>query len=144
MISILYNVIVNKFFKEDFPMSTHTLRNIDIVHINENGTVDILDLADSYFEYPHTWQYKLYNTFEENVLSMLSILYQENSLPYSFTKRFKDYLDERQSLYSEVVAKYLPIVSAICNSDFSEYLKKSMLNEIDFELNRLYPYRGTI
>lgn len=123
-------------------MSLHALRNIDLVHINENGTVEIIDLADFYFEYPHTWQYKLYKTFDENVASILGVLYQNSKMPYSFTKRFENYLTDRQSLYNEVASKYLPLVTAISNSDFSELKKRHMLIEIDLELNRIYPYNG--
>ena len=115
-------------------------RKIDFVSLEEDGTINVFDVSDWAFEYPFPWRYKLYYTFEENEKKLLSILYEDITLPYKFSLRMQKYLDNRKALYDEISTKYLPLVNLILKSDFSNIAKQNLINELDTALYKLYPY----
>ena len=115
-------------------------RKIDFVNIDENGMLYVFDINDFVFEDPFPWRYKLYYPFEENEKSLLSILYDDITLEYKLSNRFKKYIENRKALYDEVSKKYLPMVNFILNSDFPQLTQKKLIEIIDINLNKLYPY----
>ncbi len=121
-------------------MTYITNRRIDMVYVNEDGTVEIIDSSDACSEYPFTWQYKLYYSFEENEKIFLSMLYHDPDSHYATSPRFQKFLENRKSLYDEARHLYFPMIYLIENSNLSTITKKAIINKIDLELNQKYPY----
>ena len=55
-------------------MARNLRSRIDMPYVNEDGTIEVID-TDFISDYPFTWQYKLYETFEENMKRLHSVLY---------------------------------------------------------------------
>ena len=111
---------------------------IDMPYVNEDGTIEVID-TDFIADYPFTWQYKLYETEEENMKRLLSVLYSIYPETYELTPRFRAYVDDRKALYDKV-EDYRKIVEEIkCSNNF-EFEKKVLIKSIDEFLSKLYPY----
>ena len=111
---------------------------IDMPYVNDDGTIEVID-TDLIADYPFTWQYKLYETEEENMKRLFSILYSVYPEKYELTPRFQAYVDNRKALFDKV-QDYRNIVEEIkCSKNF-EFDKKIMIKTIDEILNKLYPY----
>lgn len=113
---------------------------IDMPHVNSDGTIDVIDLQSCFCDYPFTWQYKIYDSFQSNQKRLLNMLFGRDTVEVAFTERFSHYLENRKLLYEEASQKYFNIVQSILNADFSSYSKKKLIQEIDLALNMLYPY----
>lgn len=122
-------------------MSNNLVTRIDLVHVNEDGTIDIID-TPSWHDYPFTFQYKLYLSFEENLANIFRILFENPPSNYEFTPRFQTYIENRKIVQSKITKEYLPIVNAISQSGMSIKAKQCLIHQIDLELNQLYPYKA--
>ena len=122
-------------------MTNSLVVRIELFDINENGTIEIFDTPALFKEYPFTFQYKLYLPFSENEKSILEMLFFNAPVIYEFSPKLLEYFKNRKALYEEVSAKYLPIIKAIEDSDFSKATKRELIQKIDLELNRIYPYK---
>lgn len=120
-------------------MSNDSVIKIDMVHVNEDGTIEVIDMP-SWTEFPFTFQYKLYLTFEENLQTLFQLLFSIPPENYELSSRFHKYVENRKELYEEVSKEYLPIVSSITQSKMSPQTKRNLINELDLKLNQLYPY----
>lgn len=123
-------------------MANNLVERIDLAFINEDGTIEIIDSGSICHEYPFNFQYKLYLPFADNQTAILKTLYQNPPKHFSYTQRFFKYLENRSLLYYEVSKKYFPIIKGILDSDFSEATKKLLIQKIDLELNKIYPYKN--
>lgn len=121
-------------------MANSLVIQIDMIPINEDGTIEIFDRPFISGEYPFPFQYKLYLPFEENEKEILRILFGKRKVAFEYGPRLGKYLENRKALYEEARTKYLSMVSDIENSDFRPFTKMKLIREIDLELNRLYPY----
>ena len=121
-------------------MTNNLVIRIELFAINKDGTIEIFDTPAFLREYPFTFQYKLYHSFHENEKSILEMLFLNATVLYEFSPKLIEYFKNRKSLYEEVSKKYLPIIKAIEDSDFSKTTKRELIQKIDLELNRLYPY----
>ena len=123
-------------------MTNNLVYRVDMIDVNEDGTIEIIDIPGFSREYPFTFQYKLYLTFEENEERIRQLLFYNSAIKFDYTPRFLKYLENRRLLYEKVSRKYLPLVCTIMHSDFSEFSKSKIIQRIELELNRLYPYKG--
>lgn len=121
-------------------MSNNLVKRINLVAINDNGTIKIID-TDSWYEYPFDFQYKLYLSLNENLDLILSLLYDVSPTRYELSRELFRYLQDRAALFGEVSLKYLPLVNAINNSLLSSHTKTLLIEKIDLELNQIYPYK---
>ncbi len=121
-------------------MATFLSYTIDMPNVNEDGTIDVIDLQSCLLDYPFNWQYKIYEPFQSNKDRLTNMLFGRSDVDVTFTKRFAHYLKSRENLYEEASKKYLNMVQSILESDFSTYDKEKLVREIDLLLNRLYPY----
>ena len=113
---------------------------IDMPHVNEDGTIEVLD-TDFISDYSFTFQYKLYETVEENMRRLFNMLYSVFPEKYELTERFQKYVEERKSHYDEVQV-YRKVVDEIQQSRNFAFEKQEMIKKIDTILNKLYPYRA--
>ena len=120
-------------------MTNSFVIQINLVHINDNGTIEVID-SFSWTEFSFTFQYKLYLPFEENLKSIFQLLFSIPPEKYELSGRFKKYVENRINLYEKVSKEYLPLIDAINSSKMSFQAKKALIEKIDLELNRLYPY----
>lgn len=121
-------------------MPNNLVTKIDMPHVNEDGTIEIIDIP-SWTEFSFTFQYKLYLPFEENLKAIFQRLFSIPPENYELSDRFSKYVENRKSLYEEVAKDYLPRINKITTSkNLSIQEKKELIKNIDLELNRLYPY----
>ena len=120
-------------------MANNLRYRIDMPYVNEDGTIEVID-TDFISDYPFTWQYKLYETFEENMKRLLSLLYSIYPEEYELTPRFQAYVNNRRVLFNQV-QDYRKIVEEIQCSKNYDFEKKAMIKNIDMVLNKLYPYK---
>ena len=112
---------------------------IDMLFVNDDGTIEVID-TDTISDYPFTFQYRLYETYEENMQRLLRILFSMCPEKYELTPRFQEYVDNRMALFDKV-RDYRNVVDEIkCSNNF-EFEKKSMIRSVDQLLNKLYPYK---
>ena len=112
---------------------------IDMPQVNEDGTIEVID-TDFINDFPFTFQYKLYETVEENMKRLFSILYSIYPEHYELTSRFKAYVENRAELF-EKAQDFLPTINCIKTSKLTDYDKRRMIKKIDLMLNELYPYK---
>lgn len=112
---------------------------IDMPYVNDDGTIEVID-TDFISDYPFTWQYRLYETFEENMKRLLSILYSVYPENFELTPRFQRYVDDRVKLFDKV-SDYRTVVEEINSSKLPPHEKKEAIRKIDQVLNILYPYK---
>ena len=111
---------------------------IDMPCINNDGTVEVMD-ANPFSSHPFVWRYKLYDSYEKNMKSLLSLLFSIYPEKYEFTPRLAAYIANRRKLY-ETAQQYIPLIQEIKNSNFPLNYKTKLLNSVDEALNALYPY----
>ena len=112
-------------------MANSLVVQIDMVPINEDGTIEIFDRPFLSGEYPFPFQYKLYLPFEENEKQILKILFGNKKVNFEYGPRLSKYLENRKALYEEAHEKYFTMVSDIENSDFRPFTKLKLIREID-------------
>lgn len=120
-------------------MPNNLVTRIDMTHVNEDGTIEIIDIP-SWTEFSFTFQYKLYLSFEENLANIFQLLFSIPPENYELSARFQKYIEDRKKIYPEVSKEYLPIVNGITQSKMSPHTKKLLINKIDLELNQLYNF----
>ncbi len=113
---------------------------IDMLHVNDDGTIELIDVANNWPEYPIRWRYKLYYDFNKNKNRLFESFHFNSNCEFKISKRFYIYLEDRAILFNEVYNNYQPMINSILNSDFSKEGKKAMIEIIDLELNKIYPY----
>ncbi len=114
---------------------------IDMVYINDDGTVELIDITSgNWIEHSIRWRYKLYYDFSENQNRLFEAFNCNSVINFKASKRFHLYLEDRKLLFKEVSNNYLPMINSVLNSDLSEKGKKDIINLIDIELNKKYPY----
>lgn len=121
-------------------MANSLVVQIDMLPINDDGTIEIFDRPFISGEYPFPFQYKLYLPFEENEKEILRIIFGKRKAAFEYGPRLSKYLENRKALYEEVHEKYFTLVSGIEDSEFRPFTKMKLIREIDLELNRIYPY----
>ena len=121
-------------------MANNLRYRIDMPFVNEDGTIEVVD-TDYISDYPFTFQYRLYETEEENMKRLFSMLYSVYPEKYELTPRFRAYVDDRKALFEDV-KDYRNVVEEIkCSKNFT-HEKTAMIREIDKVLNILYPYES--
>ena len=111
---------------------------MDIAYIYDDGTIDIWDTNDVSKEYPFRFRYKLYLSKSENLRNIFGWLFESYPNNYELTPKFKDYIDNRATLFEEISTKYASAVNDI--KKLSPEKKKSAYNALDSLLNIMYPY----
>ena len=132
---------------------------IDLICVNKDNSIEVQDV-DLKGLCPHTFCYRLYETYEENVQRLLrrvySFLPEEEALTpeiqellsqkgihfpedFGFTARLQSYLDERKSYYGQV-AKYRELVHEIESFSIPEHTKAVAIYKLNQALDILYPY----
>lgn len=123
-------------------MPNNLVTRIDMPHVNEDGTIEIIDIP-SWTEFSFTFQYKLYLTFEENLQNIFQRLFSIPPENYELSNRFLKYIENRKKLYEEVSKEYLPRINKIMQSPkLSIQEKNKLIKNIDLEINLLYPYEA--
>ncbi len=120
-------------------MARNLRYRIDMPYVNEDGTIEVID-TDFISDYPYTWQYRLYETYEENMKRLHSVLYSVYPEKYELTPRFQRYVDDRMQ-YFDKVKDYRTVVDEIKSSKLPEHEKKEAIRKVDQVLNILYPYK---
>lgn len=133
---------------------------IDLISINKDSSIEVQDI-DLKGLCPHTFYYRLYETYEENVSRLLHRIYAflpdeealtpeiQELLPqkgihfpedFDFTPRLRAYLEERKS-YFEKVKSFRALVCEIASLSIPEHKKEVAIFKLNETLNILYPYR---
>lgn len=121
-------------------MTNSLVVQIEMLCINENGTIELFDRPLILRDYPFPFQYKLYLDLKENKKEIAKIFSRNKQMDFEFGPKLIKYFENRQALYDEVHAKYYPMISSIRDSELSPFVKMQLTRLIDLELNRLYPY----
>lgn len=114
-------------------------RRINLTLLNADGSIRVNDSLHFWREEILDWRYNFCQSFEENEKSLLIFVYGDHQVNYSVSPELKAYLENRKAVHKKMSA-YLPIINSIKSSQIPNHVKNDLLNKINNELHKLYPY----
>ena len=121
-------------------LQTTNVRKIDMTFLENDGSIRVNDTKDFCRDEALKWRYNFCSSYEENEKNLLLLIYGKTDVSYTPSSKLANYLENRRAIHEKVSA-YRSLIKSISGSDVPSHVKTALLNTVNAELHRLFPYK---